>query len=95
MRLGALAFGGGDLRLGLPFHGVGFVVLFAVVPGLLPEFVTFLKLLLGLSDVDLVGMHGGLGQNRNALGKDLCEAPRDEELLVARRASVEAHFASA
>jgi len=95
LRLAALAFCGGDLFLGLTCHGIGFVVLLAIVAGLLPELLALLELLLGLSAIDLVGMHRGLGQDRHALWKDLDETPGDEELLVAGGAAVEAHLACA
>src|SRR5258707_4035433 len=54
LRLGALAFGRGDLFFSLVHDGVGFVILLAIVAGLLPELLALLELLLGLATVDLI-----------------------------------------
>src|ERR1700738_908859 len=58
----ALALSRGDLLLSLPPDCVGFVILLAIVPGLMPQLLAQLKLLLRFSDVDLVRMQRGLGE---------------------------------
>src|SRR5258708_26582220 len=93
LRLGALTFRGGNLFFSLAHDSIGFVILLAIVAGLLPELLALLELLLGLGAVDLVGVKRTLGEDGHALGKDLHEAPGDEKFLIACRATMQPHFA--
>ena len=74
---------------------VGLFVAGGVVAGLGPDLLAALEVLLGCGAVDLLRMHRGLGQDSDALGQHLHEAPGDEELLVAGGASVQPDLARA
>src|SRR3984957_7071060 len=84
-----------DLLLGLTGNGVGFVVLLAIVASLAPHLLALVKLLLRLSEIDLVGTQRRLCQDGDPLRKHLDEAPGDEELLVAGGAAVQPNLAGA
>ena len=93
--LGALAFGRGDLLLGLAGHGVGLVVLLAVVAGLLPQLLALLQLLLrprpDRSRRDAARSRPGSSPAPAAPRR----SPRRRRILVAGGAAVQPHLACA
>jgi len=89
----SIAAGAGDLFLGHARYRVGFVILFAIVTGFVPQLFAMLELGFGLGDIDLVGMQRCLREDGDALRQHFHESPRHEKDLIAGASAVQPHLA--